>query len=179
MGLAAMTGDFFVVPAPAQLWRSGALAIFLKGAPLPPRCVRCNEPTRLMTKRRLHWHHPGLYLLLINILVYALVVLASRKSADVLIPLCMKHRAERRRALLAAWIGCPTGIAVCVYGMAVDNVAAGLAGLYTVLAAAVFGAVGARILSVVHIDAHLVRVRGLDPSWLRELPSWDAYPQAR
>ena len=54
-----------------DLWRDGKLLLIRKGAELPDRCLKCNEPAEgYRLKRTLSWHPPGWYLLvLLNLII--------------------------------------------------------------------------------------------------------------
>src|SRR5436309_2493776 len=76
--------------ASMMIWRSGPLLVMSQGARLPDRCVKCNAPANgQRLTRKLYWHSPYLYLLiLLNLLIYALVAIFVRKKARVEIGLC-------------------------------------------------------------------------------------------
>ena len=61
-------------PAFAGLWRQSNVLVMHKNAPLPPICLMSNEPSTQWLKRKLRWHQPWLFLLvLVNLLIYAIV----------------------------------------------------------------------------------------------------------
>src|SRR5947209_12297282 len=68
--------------APDGLWRDGKTLVVHKGASLPDRCIKCNEPAEgLSLNRKLVWHQPWLYLLIIpSIWIYAVVALIVRQK---------------------------------------------------------------------------------------------------
>jgi hypothetical protein len=81
-------------------WRDGNLVVTYNENILPARCYKCNEPVaRPPMKRKVYWHSPGYYwLILIGILVraglliYIVVALFVRKRAIVSVHLCARHR---------------------------------------------------------------------------------------
>lgn len=98
-------GGVFAQPLGGGVWRSGDLLVLQKGAALPDRCVVCNAPAVVQWPKKLYWHHPGIYaLILLNILVYAVAAMLVRKKADLVIPLCGEHDQKRRRAVSISWL---------------------------------------------------------------------------
>jgi hypothetical protein len=72
LGLGAPTGG---------LWREGNRLVTTSTATLPPRCVKCNQlGTVQYANRKFYWSTPWLlFLILVNLLVYAIVALVVRK----------------------------------------------------------------------------------------------------
>jgi hypothetical protein len=71
-------------PAPGgtgHVGREGRHLVLVPGTPLPPRCVKCNAPAALPSRlRTVYWHHWGYYfIILLNILVYAVVALVGAR----------------------------------------------------------------------------------------------------
>src|SRR6188474_2361972 len=96
------------------LFQKGRLLIAMRGAALPNRCVKCNcDVGEARLRRKLYWHPPGWYLLL---LVYVLVSLAVRKRAEMFVGLCERHRRRRLFAILGSWSLMIGGIACVVTG---------------------------------------------------------------
>src|SRR5882724_5694698 len=96
------------------LRREGDLVVIpVLGASFPPRCVVCNEPGQHRLRRKLWWHPPGYYALIcVGWVIYAIVAMIVRKSADFEIGLCDVHVARRRNAILLGWLGVPA----CIVG---------------------------------------------------------------
>src|SRR5262245_47667033 len=87
------------------VWRNGAMLICAKGARLPDRCIRCNAYPTTYLRRKLRWHHPGIFvLLLLSPLIYVIVALLANRSATIHIALCGKHRVRRQIFILIATI---------------------------------------------------------------------------
>ena len=95
------------------LRREGDLVVIpVLGASFPPRCVVCNEPGQHRLRRKLWWHPPGYYALIcVGWVIYAIVAMIVRKSADFEIGLCNVHATRRRNAILLGWLGVPACIA--------------------------------------------------------------------
>ena len=170
--------DGYVLPPPPALpgrgvWRSGSKLVMSRDAELPPRCVKCNVPTHLRLKRRLTWHHPLIYILvLIALMIYLIVALIVRKSATVEIGLCDEHQAKRRRDL---WIM----IGLLIAGLLGLALAIGysdptylLMGFLGVIAAIIYGIVAVRVVAPAKIDDRFVWLSGVNRQYLNELPEW-------
>ena len=83
-------------------WTEGKYLVMpIEKGTLPHRCVRCNAPVDgLIKTRKLYWHHPALYLLiLISILVYAVAAIIVRKKIVVQPGLCDEHENKRIKGI--------------------------------------------------------------------------------
>ncbi len=78
--------------------REGKYVVVQAGSDLPPRCIHCNEPAvQPIKKRKLYWHTPWLYvLILVNLILYAIVAMIVRKSVQISPGLCEVHAARRK-----------------------------------------------------------------------------------
>lgn len=98
-------GQVFAQPLGGGVWRTGDLLVLQKGAMLPDRCLVCNAPAAVQWPKKLYWHHPGIYvLILVNLLVYAIAALIVRKKADLVLPLCVEHDQKRRKSVSNSWL---------------------------------------------------------------------------
>jgi len=119
--------DGYVLPPPpsygtAGVWRDKSTLVMSKDAQLPDRCVKCNEPTVERLKRRLSWHHPAIYLIvLVALLIYLIVAMVTRKRATIEIGLCEEHQAKRRRNLMIAWGLALLGVIGLVLGIGMED----------------------------------------------------------
>lgn len=87
------------------VWRKGKVLVLNRGAELPDRCVRCNEPASEQLSRKLYWHTPWLYFgILLSLPVYLIMALVVRKKAVIDIPLCGKHASRRRMVIKGTWL---------------------------------------------------------------------------
>src|SRR5579872_5285818 len=95
---ASLAGAAVAATDAGGTWRDGAVLVLSREASLPPRCVRCNEPADEPTKsRKVYWHSPWLYLLILfNLIIYAIVAAIVRKKAVVAPGLCSAHKKRRR-----------------------------------------------------------------------------------
>jgi hypothetical protein len=156
-------------------WRDKRVMVMIRDAAIPHRCVKCNEPAEDETKTRtLYWHSPWLYLLLlVNILIFLIVALIVRKKASVSAGLCSEHKARRRNALMAAWIGLLAGLLLLYAGFSTSLGGWGaLTGVFVMLTAIVAGSVMSRIVYAVRIDKDYVRLKGCGEPFLETLPEF-------
>lgn len=104
--------DGYVLPPPPNVglpssgvWRDKSKMIVTHDSALPDRFIKCNAPAlgpRL--RKKLTWHHPALYLLLLVALLIALIVtLILRKTMIVELGLCEEHMKTHRRNVLITW----------------------------------------------------------------------------
>ncbi len=162
------------------VWRDGEHVLVAHGASLPQRCVKCNapvdEPGRI---RRVYWHHPSIYLLLlVYVIVYVIVAAIMRKTAEIDPGLCEEHARKRRQWIWIGWLGALFGlIGVPVLGAMMGAEGSGmgaaiLAGLCCFLLFAIAGSTNARILYPKRIDANYARLKGADRRFLDGLPKF-------
>lgn len=170
--------DGYVLPPPPNMpgkgvWRERSKLVMSRDAELPPRCVKCNVPTHLRLKRKLSWHHPAIYLIiLLALLIYLIVAMVLRKSASIEIGLCHEHLAKRRRDL---WIT----IGLLVVGLIGLGLAIGFAdvtyllvGFLALIGALIYGIVAVRVVAPAKIDERFVWLSGVNKQYLNELPQW-------
>ena len=158
------------------VWRDGDQLVTLPGAALPGRCVKCNEAAAEPTKdRKVYWHHPALYLLiLLNMLIYIVVALAVRKKAIVAPGLCSEHKKRRQTALILVWTGFLAGLALVLVMMSGSGDAGTLMLIAMLLwiATAIGGVIFARIVYPKRIDKSHVRLKGCGAAFLDSLPQF-------
>lgn len=153
------------------LWSEGRSLVMVKGTPLPDRCIKCNAPAHGYTmKRNLSWHNPAWYLAIFaGLVIYLIAYLAVRQTAVVYIGVCEKHRRQRIRDILLAWLGIAAGIALVVVGANGEapwgGWVAASGGLFTFISI-VYGAVRAQTVSPKKITRELVWLNGISPAYL-------------
>ena len=153
-----------------------------KDAILPCRCVKSNEPADGRLKRKLAWHHPGIYLtILLHIFVYIVVALILQKKATIYIGFSDEWFRKRRRAIAVGWALVVVGVAIVVAAgfMVNHDAGVGLAGIWLgiVLAGgAIYGLVAARMVAAKRITDHYVWLKGVHPEFLATLPPWPYEP---
>lgn len=164
------------VPPPEShsLWRSGSLLVCRRDAEFPPRCVKCNKPSRLPLERyKLSWHHSAWSLLLLLYVVpYFLIVPLVSRRAQLHVGLCAWH-ARRRLLGRIATLGGFAFIMLAVYLVVAWRVDR--------LLPFAFLGLPAWIIAVVvlpprfqpaRIDKQMLRVKGCGDSFLDTLPEF-------
>jgi hypothetical protein len=133
------------------VFREGDLLVSSKDVDWPDRCVVCNAPAGGYRKRRvLYWHHPGLYfLILANLLVYAIVAGIVRKYGALRFGVCRRHRTRRAIAIAGGWVGSVASFAVMVAGFSSDGAVGRVVGVVAVFAIVAFIVTGAVLASLV------------------------------
>ncbi|MEK6280034.1 MAG: hypothetical protein AABN95_06735 [Acidobacteriota bacterium] len=170
--------DGYVLPPPPSLgmpgvWRHKATLVMSKDALLPDRCVKCNVPTPGRLKRKLSWHHPAIYIIvLFAILIYLIVALILRKTATVDIGICDEHRAKRRRNILITWVLFVLGVGGFILAITTEDPTYLLFGTVALFGALIFGLVAVRIVTPSKIDDKFVWLKGVNKEYLDELPQW-------
>jgi uncharacterized membrane protein len=159
------------------VWQDGAILVTTRDIVLPDRCVKCNAPANgYRLKRNLSWHHPLYYLLIfVGWLVYLIVALIIRKTAKVHIGLCEKHLNNRRIAILVSWSLFLLGIVAIILAIANESGAPALLGLMMIIAAAIYGAFGARTVYASKIDERFAWIKGVSSEYLAQFPQWPRY----
>ena len=159
--------------APDSVWRNHAVLIMTRQALLPDRCIKCNEPAGRKLKRRVSWHHPALYILILGgALFYVLLALIMRKTAIIEVGLCEDHSAVRRRDIVITWtLGLLSLGSFFVASQLEDLTFAGIGGLL-ILATAVYGAVRVNLVAPTKIDENFVWLKGFGSNYLADFPEW-------
>lgn len=151
-------------------WRDGKILVLKQGGQLPPRCIKCNADAQMpMRSKKLAWHHPGWYaLLLINIIIYAIVGSIVSKRVKVEFGLCEEHAARRRNIIIAAWailVG-SVGLAFFLGAKMDDSLLPVAIGVFGFLIALIFGMIGARSLYAKRITDQETRIAGCGEAFL-------------
>jgi len=163
----------------SAVWRWRKELVISCDAALPDRCVKCNTSEGVTrVKRKLYWHHPAIYLLLLlpfRVILYLIVALMVRKKATVYAGLCARHRRRRITIILICWAFMLISVAGIVYGIATSsgNAAIWITAVVLLLGAIFAAAFGARVIYPTKIDAQYTRVRGVCKEYLAELPEWN------
>lgn len=159
------------------LWRSGRFLVMDKASTLPDTCVSCNAPAEGFTlRRRLAWHSPWWYLLLLgNLLIYIVAALIVQKKADIRVGLCPLHRGRRRTFLMIAWSLVILGVAL-PFGLGILDPDAAIFGIMALpvllLTGALVGLYGGRVVYPKRINDQFVWIGGVSPVLLERLPEW-------
>ncbi len=159
------------------VWRSGKTLIMGKNVLLPRRCIKCNAPVDELTlRRKLSWHHPLVYLLLllccyrgVGIFLYFLVAYLVSKKVVIFVGLCPQHRARRRLWLVVFGVLFVASALLLYSAIAVEHpgpaFAAGL-----LLVGCIVMAFVVQSVTTKRIDDRFIWLRGVHPDFLAELP---------
>lgn len=169
------------------VWRDGNQLVMCKDAELPARCVKTNEPTDRTLRRQLYWHPPLLYLMVLclgpGLLIYAIVALIVRKSADIEVGLSPQGFRSRRWGIAIAWFSFFFfGLLGIVGAENLDENGNRLIPVFWLIlcfgsiagwvAGIVVGVVKSRVVSATKITDSYVWLKGIHPDYLASLPQW-------
>lgn len=143
----------FAPVAETTIFRQGdSVVVPSQGASLPPRCIRCNQPASKRLLRRLYWHHPALYLLImVGLCFYLIPALIVRKKAVVEVGVCDLHHKRRRLGIAIGWLGFLVSLGAFI--ATIESVPElGLVFLLTMFVTPVVGIVMAQVVSTTRID---------------------------
>lgn len=157
-----------------EIWRKGKLLVMQHGAQLPHRCVKCNAPAvEPVRARKIYWHQPWVFaLLLVNLILYAIVALATRKQATIHPGLCPSHHSRRRRGIALGWTGAGLGILLAILGGVVSNGWLAVAGLLVFLGCLIAGVILAQFVAPTRIDKDFITLRGCGEAFLAGFPDF-------
>ena len=164
-------------PSTVGVWRESNKLVMGKDATLPDRCVKCDAPANgIRLRRRLSWHHPALYLLIfVTLLLYIIVALIVRQTANIEIGLCEEHLAKRRRNIAITWFLIVIGLLGVIFAMVMEDPTPAVIGGLLFLAGAIYGIATIRLVVPAKIDKRFVWLRGISNDYLNSLPAWPGY----
>jgi hypothetical protein len=141
--------------------------------PPPDHCVKCDAPANgFRLKKKLSWHHPALFLLLLlATILYLVLAMIFRKQATVYLALCEEHYRRRQKLLAAGWIMFAIGLIAPVVGFSTECPGIALLGILLLFISIIWLAIVARIVTVKKIDDQFVWLTGLNDSYLTRFPS--------
>ena len=153
-----------------EIWRAGTTIVMGRHARLPDFCIKTGAPATRRLNRKLYWHHPAVYLaLLINVIVFAIVAFAVRKSVAIEIPLSEEAVRARSKWIWMGW-GMGLGGIGLVFGALVgEYFGLILVGLVVFLFGVSVGRIGSRLLWPSKIDDHYVYLKGAKEPFLSHL----------
>ncbi len=144
-----------------------------RNARLPDRCVKCNAPAVKRLKRKLFWHKPAWYLLiLINLFIYAIVAMIVGKRAVIEVGLCEEHSSRRRKAIAVTWGLVLAGVALFFGAAFYESGPVVFLGVLLLLAAAIYGSIAVPVSRTQRIDKEFVWLKGVNEEFLDSLPEW-------
>lgn len=171
----------------AGLWRNGDVMIMHKLAPLPPICLKSNEPATTWLTRKLQWQPQWVFvLLLVNLIIFAIVALILTKRATISIGLTDEWAAKRKQRLFLAWSVGLAALGVIVVGFIFlalegtlpDDIRIPLflvcliGGLMAGVGALIGGSMGCRLIYPQKMTDTHIWIKGVHPSFLDRLPIW-------
>ena len=158
----------------AQVARRGKQLVMSHDAQLPDRCIKCNSSEGVtQLTRKLSWHSPAIYaVILLNILIYAIVATIVSKKATIRVGLCDRHRKRRQIGLALMWSSVLFLLLSIGFAIADASPWLILAGLVVLLAGLIAGGIMAYVVTPARIDLDYIRLKGVCPAYLAELPVW-------
>lgn len=159
------------------VWRDGSQLVMCKDAELPARCVKTNEPADRTLRRRLSWHNPLIYILVLSPLIYIIVALIVQKKADIKVGLSPTGFRSRRWGIAIAWLSFFLGVVVTIVGVANSGQGNGwgiaiIVGLVGGLIGIVVGIIKSRVVTPTRITDSHVWLKGIHADYLASLPQW-------
>ena len=146
------------------VWRIGKILMMHKGAKLPLRCARTNEPVEKLTERKLVWlPTPSLALGVIGSLF-------RRKTATIMIGLSKRTIRRRRIAISVGWLGALTGIVLTFAGSDARSAWITLSGVLVLVVTPIYALVRGRTVSASRIDDYHVYLKGCCQAYLDAFP---------
>jgi hypothetical protein len=157
----------------ARIWRDNSILVMAKDALLPGRCVKCNAYTEERLRRKLSWHHPALFLLILfSILVFAIVAMVVRKTATVDVGFCPEHRAARKKHTAITWALGLLSILCLILTPVFEDATFVLGAIVFLVATAIYGIITLRVVVPTKIDDQFVWLKGVNTDYLQEFPDW-------
>jgi hypothetical protein len=169
--------DGYVMPPPpfamGGVWRDDKTLVMTRDAQLPDHCVKCNAPAHgFKLKRKLSWHHPALYVVvLVAWIIYLVLAMALSKRATVFLGLCTEHIKRRRIFLTIGWVMLALGVIIPVLAFSYEYLGIGLLGMLLFLVSVFWLVFANRVVNVKKIDDRYVYLTGIDANYLARFPS--------
>ena len=160
------------------VWRDHNNTLVMhKQAFLPDRCVKCNAPTNgSYIHRKLSWINPAWYVLVFaGWLVFLIVYLIIRKTAEVDLGLCDRHRTSRRNGIAAGWLIALAGIGAVVLGISSELIGLFFLGLLGFLGGLIYGIYAASLINVSKMDDHYIWIKRVDKGFVGSFPPVGGY----
>jgi hypothetical protein len=162
------------------VWNRGRILVMHKQAQLPPQCVKCGAPAEgPMLKRRLTWHSPWLYLLLVfmlpGLVLLAIVAMCVQERATIHIGLCARHRRSRRinLAITFAMFFAAIVMAVITANIRDRDLRPVLTWIAVLLAIAapIYGLLACRMVVATKMDQQYVWLKGVSKVFAGQFPA--------
>ena len=141
------------------------------------RCVVCDSASDgKVLRRKLYWHSPWLYfLILLNLIVYAIAAAIVRHSLTLEVELCPRHRRKRRNALLLAGTVTPVSLIAPWFLFDLRTGSAGAAfflGVVVTIATCIYGHFRSRVVWLKSANEDFAWVGGVSRNFLSSQPAW-------
>ena len=167
-----------MAPTSEGVWQSGDLLVIRRGAEVPDRCIKTNQPAHgKRFKATLYWHHPAINFLLISPMLYVILAIAANKKAIVYLGVTEEVLKKRKRAILSGW---GTGIAGIVlffssFSVESESVMGVLISLSLILmlGGLIVGITKGYLIKATRIEYEYVWIRGVSKEYLAFLPEWN------
>lgn len=155
-------------------------------AVLPARCIKTGEPAETAVTKKLYWHHPAFYaIILLHVLIYAVVALIVRKSMTFAFPLTLRARGKLRMRIAIGVICLLSAIGAMIGGFTLANNQGqggevfGVAGVILFFALFITSIVFfymSRLVTPTKITDQFTVVKGVSPAFLAGVPDWPYGP---
>jgi hypothetical protein len=167
-------------PNAITAWRDAKKVITHDEMTLPARCFKCNQPSiRPPIKRKLSWHNPLFYLIILpglilhlGIIIYLIVASIFRKRATVSVHLCEKHASRRKLLLALSWISFLSGVVMIALAATLHVTWMVWVGLIAFFAGIVLSLVVSSLCRAAKIDGKRVWLTGAGREFLESLYPW-------
>ena len=157
------------LPSQGGAWKFAKDIVMNRDVDLPDRCVKCNNPAGgYRLKRKLSWHTPWIYALLISPVIYIIVAMVVSKRATIEIGLCPAHRQRRSMWIMIAWACFGVGVG-CFFLVGKFPIFA-LFGAILVLAALIISVTVPKVIQAQKTDDKQVWFRGAGNNYLDTFP---------
>ncbi|MEJ0000956.1 MAG: DUF4339 domain-containing protein [Verrucomicrobiota bacterium] len=169
-----------VPTAGESAWRDGKRVVTMNRTVLPARCFKCNRPAASPPlKRKVYWHHPAFFLLIIpglflhiGLLFFVVVSLFIRKRAEIEVHLCESHANRRRTQMIVGWSMAAAGFAA-IAGAIVFHIGWPLLlGLPAIVLGILIVVIGSGTVGAARINKETVWLRGAGKDFLESLRPW-------
>jgi hypothetical protein len=167
------------------VWQSGKFLVMRRGAELPARCIKTNQPVNgSWFKVTFSWHPPGIYfVLLFNFVIYLIVALSVRKTATVHLGVAEAILQKRNKRILYSWIAALVGLVAFFASLAFATNESGMSSfamgtfliaILLILGGAIFGSsTASQLVQVNYIGDEYIWLKGVCQEYLAMLPEWD------
>lgn len=153
------------------VWRDEDTLVILRGAWLPLRCARTNEPVEELVQRKLTLHGWAWALFLVGAFLGGGVLLTDEhENATIMIGLSKASIRRRRTAIAVGWLGALAGIVLVIMGFVAKSGGLKLLGLLVFPVTLLYACFWSRTVSASRINDHCVFLKGCCDAYLDAFP---------